>query len=348
MRRILAGEINEILCFEVGERPVWRLTFTDQEKLVVKAEIKTTTNNANQNIQSGGMLMRTATPRMEVELLVEPEFEALAKVAQDANRFRPPKEATASQEYLQLYLSGDARAVNAYYKMPFFTGVGSIESTVKKRGAGLMMLQLRQPPALFMLGKIAAVDQFIGNFDRFDAMGEIVNIGNFLFDKGDGGAITPIGLDFYNAQGEASNLVNPPPDNTMQVNSNGKKIMRYAWGGENLLNENNIRFFAHNAMMNLNGEFLTMQPGRVQVHLFDPPEITEFGNGMLAGVQELKRFLSSKPGLPNGVRARMDKLGWPYDPAPPRPSTPAPIFNGRGRRALPSQNAPSWMRPRHS
>ena len=33
MRRILAREVREVLCFEPGERPVFCLTFTNGEEL---------------------------------------------------------------------------------------------------------------------------------------------------------------------------------------------------------------------------------------------------------------------------------------------------------------------------
>jgi hypothetical protein len=342
MRRIIAGDVKEILCFEPGARPVWLVTFNNGEKLVVKAEIKTDTNHANQNIPVIGMMMNRVSPSLQVEMLDDREFTALDNLKHQADRFRPIEAATESQEYLKLYLSAEGRGLNAYYKMPFFQDLGNIKKSLENGGVRLMLLQLKQPPALFTLGKIAAVDQFIGNYDRFNQMGDVVNAENFLFQK-IGTTVTPIGLDFYQAQGEAANLMTPPPDHTSHVPDKGprqgKTVVKYVWGGENLLNENNIRFFAANAMKNLNEHFQECQVHRMPLRLLDEPDILEFGNGMIAGTLELKRFLGVKMGLPDGVTARMYKLHWPYNPAPDRPSTPAPVFRRQGRA---HRNAGVW------
>jgi len=184
-----------------------------------------------------------------------------------------------------------------------------------------MLIRLKKPPALFSFGKIVAVDQFIGNNDRFNAMGELVNEDNLLFQQIDG-QITPVGLDFFEAQGQAANLLEEPPDR--QFIGNNK--FKYVWGGENLLNENNIRFFAQNAIKSLNSYF-SQQNMRQITAVFDHDDVLEFVNGMREGIKELKQFLVARGGLPEGVRKRMDMLGWPYNAnLPARPTKPAPRF----------------------
>jgi hypothetical protein len=90
------------------------------------------------------------------------------------------------------------------------------------------------------LGKIVAVDQLNGNNDRFNAMGELANAGNLLFQENDNGNITPVGLDFFQAQGDAANLLEKPPE--PQALDRQRRLVKVLWGGRNLENENNIRF----------------------------------------------------------------------------------------------------------
>ena len=179
------------------------------------------------------------------------------------------------------------KPLNAYYKMPFVSQLKDLTKT----SPALMLLRLKKPPALFSFGKIVAVDLFIGNNDRFNAMGDLVNEGNLLFQQIDGN-ITPVGLDFFQAQGEAANLLVGPPDNI----PSGKGKFKYVWGGENLLHENNIRFFAENAIKSLNTYFSQQNMRQVRT-VFDHNDVLEFANGMKEGVKGLKQFLATRGGL---------------------------------------------------
>jgi hypothetical protein len=58
----MAGEVTEVLCFEPGERPVFCLTFTNGEKLVVKSEIRTGSGHADQSIPLAGAMMGQVSP----------------------------------------------------------------------------------------------------------------------------------------------------------------------------------------------------------------------------------------------------------------------------------------------
>ncbi len=272
--------------------------------------------------------MRQVSSAVKVEMLDDNEFRELRKLPQYPERFRQPKNAEAAREYLELYTSPEAVPLNAYYKMPFADQL----SDITKGTPALTLLRLKKPPALFSFGKIVAVDLFIGNNDRFNAMGELVNAENLLFQQIDGN-ITPVGLDFFQAQGEAANLLVGPPDH--QVISAKKRVFKYLWGGENLLNENNLRFFAEKAINSLNDYFSQQNMRQVRT-LLGPDDVAEFVNGMREGIRDLKQFLATRGGLPEGVRIRMDKLNWPYNPAlPARPSKPAPYYkpaNANGNR----------------
>jgi hypothetical protein len=316
MRRIVAHEIKEVFCFQPGERPVFLLTFTNNEKLVVKAEIKTGNQHANHSIPLGASMMNQVSPQVEIEMLDDKEFRELGQLPHSPEIFRPLNNSEPTRAYLELYTSPEAVPINAYYKMKFVEKLQDIS----KGTPALMLLRLKKPPALFTFGKIVAIDLFIGNSDRFNAMGELVNEDNLLFQQIDGN-ITPVGLDFFQAQGEAANLLVGPPENRPM----GGGKFNYVWGGENLLNENNMRFFAERAIQSLNNYFANQNLRRIRT-LFGQDEILEFANGMREGVNELKRYLLTRGGLPEGVKIRMDKLNWPYDAnAQAQPTNPAPF-----------------------
>ena len=318
MRRILAGDVRDVLCFQPGERPVFCLTFSNGEKLVVKAEIKTSSGHATQSIPLAGAMMKQVSPSMQIEMLDDREFRELKRLAESPERFRQPNSAEAARAYLELYTSPEAQPMNAYYKMPFVDRL----TDITKGSPALTLLRLKKPPALFSFGKIVAVDLFIGNNDRFNAMGELVNPDNLLFQQV-GGSITPMGLDFFQAQGEAANLLVGPPEN--QVVSRQKRIFKYLWGGENLLNENNLRFFAEKAIDSLNDYFSQQNMRQIRT-LLGPDDVNQFVHGMREGTKDLKQFLVTRGGLPEGVRIRMDRFNWPYNTAiPPRPVKPAPF-----------------------
>ena len=314
MRRIVANEVTEVICFEPGERPVFCLTFSSGQKLVVKAEIKTQSGHASQSIPLAGAMMRQVSKTLEVELLDDNEFVALRTLTQSPNLFRPPQQAVATREYLELYTAPENKIFNVFVKMPFFSNISDM-SKIRPR---IMLVMLKKRPALFSFGKIVAVDQFNGNNDRFNAMGELVNEGNLIFERNNNGEITPVGLDFFQAQGEAANLVERPPE--PQVLRKG--FVKILWGGHNLENELNIRYFSERVIQSLNEYFRGKNPN---ITLLGEDDELEFVNGMKAGIRDLKTFLSMRGGLPEGVKVRMDRLKWPYNNAvPSRPQARTP------------------------
>lgn len=78
------------------------------------------------------------------------------------------------------------------------------------------------------------------------------------------------------------------------------------WGGENLLNENNIRFFAARVAESLKEYFQDKQIRGIP--LLGANETLAFVDGVKQGILDLKRFLCIRPGLPDGVTARMNRL----------------------------------------
>lgn len=329
MRQIIAGEIKEVMCFEPGERPVFCVTFSNGDKLVVKGELRTGSRHADKSIPLAGMMMKQVSPALTVEMLAERELTALGTLAQNPQRFRKPNPA-AAQQYLKELMGPEGKAFFSWYKMPFFGRLGNAESKAQKN-PGLMLLRLKAPSFLHTLGKIVAVDQFIGNYDRFTPAGKLQNPGNLLFQE-ENGVPTPLGLDFFEAQGEAANLLEPPPDHSRHRDG----TIEYKWGGENLLHETNMRFFANLAIASMN-EFFRDSRTR-GISLLGSTEALQFGDGMREGVRDLKQFLAARPGLPEGVTARMTKLNWPYTPAPARPDKPAPMASPHRPRPFQTAN----------
>ncbi len=318
MREIKAAEVARIKAFEPGKRPVFQLTFTDGDNLVIKAEVLND-RDADTMIPLMAKMMKQVSPQVKGKILTDAEYRALVALCQDRGKFSNE----ASQKYLALMTEPQARQLFSYYKMPFVTNLTDFEKVAQEHGVGYMLLQLDHE-ALFILGKIVAVDLFIGNTDRFGANGKVRNVGNLLFQSSNG-KFTPIGLDFYEAQGFASNLmVNSPED---EYGRDGKRTDQ--WFGMILSTQGRMRDFATKAIAGLNEQFNAFQDTTATpLTLLNSIDAKEFGSGMVKGADELKQFLGSRGGLPDGVRERMTRLGWPVPP-PNRPSTAPPKTTGR-------------------
>jgi hypothetical protein len=340
MREIKVAEVARIKAFEPGERPVFQLTFTDGDNLVVKAELRAG-REANAMIPLMAKMMKQVSPQVKGKILVDAEFTALTTLSQDPGKF---PDDDASQKYLALMIEPQARQLFSHYKMPFVANLTDFEKVAKNRGAAHMLLQLDHE-ALFNLGKIVAVDLFIGNHDRFAPSGKVQNVGNLLFQSSNG-KFTPIGLDFYEAQGGASNLMKDSPQDV--YDNSGTRTSQ--WPGMILRGEPLMRDFARKAIDGLNERFNEFQgTSSTPLALLNWVDATAFGNGMVKGALQLKEFLASRGGLPPGVRERMQRLGWPLPP-PDRPTTAPPQTTGRKmyvdvqrKRGLPFQNPKTFV-----
>jgi hypothetical protein len=236
------------------------------------------------------------------------------------------------------------RASGTYYfwiKMDFVANLRDVDGMVQTGEAKKMLDLLRtESDALLTLGKVVAVDIFIGNQDRFEHVGKMTekgtNWGNIMFQED---AQTKkhkaVGLDWYEAQGAASNLFTPPPDD---------------WAGPLLNDYNKLMEFATNAIKTLNDYFQKKVVGVSPGDLIPTQGIAQFYTGLTAGRTQLKVYLHDrclrKGAEPPGVTKRMKALDWypttaelqanaatsstsstsspQAPPAPPRPTRAAP------------------------
>jgi hypothetical protein len=193
-----------------GYRPVYAVNFAGAglppNEIVVKGE-KTRDPNACASIKWGSKLMKNAaSPDVNVKILTQPEIIELR---------RAHRQYLAGDQEFQVYIDFGEQVV--WVRMPYVDGLS--DSDIHGRGrAGADALYAKMTNASFwdQLGRVLAVDLFIGNFDRFDGTGTLINDGNIFFKDLGGGAFQVVGTDFFAAQfasGEANlNAMEDPID----------------------------------------------------------------------------------------------------------------------------------------
>jgi len=307
MTEIQRFNVREIMGFEVvapehgndwGDcRPAFKVTFSDNSVLVLKGEARDgmQLHTAERIIQFGGDLMRTVSEYVQVQMCKPSEMQALRGLS-DRN-FGPREKAGLTRRYLTELIDSQ---MFVFYKMPFVENLKSLSKSLKKgKGAKVLAKLKMDRNVLFELGKVVAMDLFIGNDDRFMFDGRIANEGNIVFQKNMEKRYIPVGLDFYRG-GEPSNLTAPPPN---------------VWGGLTLRDRQHINNFATRAIESLNECFRRELGNNYPFSmLLDMTNTTTFAFGMTKGVEALRGNLLGKlrqgRGLPPGVVARMDQLGW--------------------------------------
>lgn len=290
------------------------LTFRNGDKLVVKWESRGGEGRnaaAESNIRWAAKMMKQVDSQIKARFLTSAELASLDTASKAGIAIFDTPE---SRAYLELMTEADAQRFFAVYKMPYVSNLTDVKAKANKNELASMLLQL-DDEALNTLGKIVAVDLFNGNVDRFDHDGQLTNEGNLLFQSSNG-KLTPIGLDYYEAQGAASNLDASPPT---------------PWVGMNLLNESAMRNYAQKAIDGLNGKFQKLHDASLPpLQLLKSSDAKSFANGIVIGARTLRAYLGQKSGLPTGVLERMKLLIWPLPP-PARPGTLPPRWEPTGR-----------------
>jgi hypothetical protein len=325
-------------------RPVFLLTFVDGTQRVLKAEM--TDQSGNEGADFIASLQSMLGADLGVALLGAADVTALAEMNKDIvfdARGRHPH-AVVVKDFIK-----DVAESNMFifYTMTFVSALKSLESQAhqeKKNGderalekLGVVKLARRmvgEPALLPALGKVVAVDLFCGNADRFGPDGNIVNAGNILFRKNADKTYTPLGIDFFDVQGEFSKMTT-----ALQPNQ------ATHWPGMMLSagKTQKLDQFAASAIASLNASFTLAMAGRAMPNdaVLGAKETNAFKAGMVEGTAELRRHLlaTTRRGgrLPAGVQSRMDALGWQgwvastaptlravAPQVPPRPGTQAP------------------------
>ncbi len=301
--------VREIMGFEIkvpehGDdwsdcRPAFKITLSGNNVLVLKGEMRDGMElvNIQRILQFGGDLMRNVSHHVSVEMCKPAELYAIRGLAD--RYYTPPDKASLTRRYLTDLIDSQ---MFVFYKMPFVENLKKLSESLKLgKGAKVLGKLKMDRGALFELGKVVAIDLFIGNDDRFMFDGRIANEGNIAFQKNMEKRYVPVGLDFYRG-GEPSNLAAPPPGD-------------WHWGGRALRDRQAINTFAARAIDSLNECFRRELGNNYPISMMlDQTNTTTFAFGITKGIESLKSDLLVKlrlgRGLPPGVVARMDLLGW--------------------------------------
>lgn len=291
-------------------RPVFKITFNNNEVLIVKAEVLggKAAVVAQKSAAFGGMIMEAVSPEIKVENLSSDEIADLAAVPQGS--YLPANKKEVAHSYLTDLLK--ETRIFFMIKMAFVENLRSADDKLKKKNADetdekvverakKLVTKLSTQPAMEALGKIIAADFFIGNHDRFGPSGEVVNIGNIVFEKLGDKSYKPVGLDFWDAQGENVNLA--------------QSVALKNWAGIKLANRRSQGELAVAIIQGLNEAIRGLVPGIKAADLLDQTRCGAWlVGGLEAGCQALKTKLQAieaeKGSLPGGVRPRVEALKW--------------------------------------
>jgi hypothetical protein len=283
-----------------GSKPVFLATMTDGEQLVVKGEYNfgNPTADVMANVRFGSRMMKQASPGVHAHNLSGHEVEALKglRAGQVAD--------VASNRYLDALLKDNGYV---WTKLDFVQQLSDVESMIKN-GAGLAALGLLKTAAVqTSLGRIAAVDLFLGNEDRFKAAPHAPNLSNiFLRPDGQGqGGYSAIGIDYcFIAMGGSMPKLRSDPEAN--------------WNGLLLADQNRGALYAYCAdALKRVGDEIEVQLQKSGTTYF-PGDLlstiapTHFHYGALEGADILKAYLAKKAEFKKvpGIAKRMELLGW--------------------------------------
>jgi hypothetical protein len=286
-------------------RPVWMVQLTNHVKLVIKAEVGVQLGAAK-SIKFGAKIMHKLDEETKAAPLTENELAVLGRTGKMrfCSRGGGAHGGELAVEYLNYVRT--AGADYTWVKMKFVDDLVDLGGILKNQtDASNLLVEMRMyPEILESLGEVVAGDIFIGNEDRFSHggkgnIGKIVNEGNILFRKTATKGMRGIGLDWFEAQGDSSNLNMPPPPD---------------WCGMLLDDRARLNLFAKNAVDGINEMFFNKIPDLTQDELLTIQSAGNFSDGLLSGRDKLKKYLNDRStsgkAIPSGVLARMQRLRW--------------------------------------
>lgn len=309
----------------MDSRPVWLVTLAGDKKVVLKAEnasgLRSLTGGKSYEFQGALMTQATGTG-IESEQLSRDEIDALKAAPEQKFQGRNSggecgKQATAitakdAKNYLDLYFTNPQCF---WVKMSFISNLKALdwmtEDDDKGKAKKLKDKIEKDPTMLLRLGQILAADLFNGNEDRVSLsgprMGSIVNAGNLIFQKDPSTKkYTPIGLDWHEADHDKSDLYSNDLSNWPGIMlKDDKKLKTLADAFLNSLNE---------ALAKRNQKPLTVSPSSLE-------------KGLIGGRDSIKHYLMglqrAGKGMPKGVLARVDALGWAVKSSPWKKAQPS-------------------------
>jgi hypothetical protein len=283
----------------MGSKPVFMASMTDGELLVVKGEYTfgNSTADVMANVRLGSRMMKQASPGVHAHNLSGKEVQALKGLGD--GQFANP----VSKYYLDGLLKDNGYV---WTKLDFVQQLSDVQSMIEN-GTGLAAVRLLKTATVqTSLGRIAAVDLFLGNEDRFKAAPHAPNLSNiFLRPDGHGqGGYTASGIDYcFIAAGT------PMPTLRSDPGAN--------WNGLLLADRNRGALYAYcvDAMKRVGDEIeKKLQKSGTT---YSPSDLlstvaSDFYYGALEGAEILKAYLKNKDELGKvpGIAKRRELLGW--------------------------------------
>lgn len=318
LRVIKANEVATVEAFNLdtnaragnyGEsQPVFKLTFNQGEPLVVKAELAASDKARKEKSAAfGALLMEAVSPEVKWERIKDSENTELLNIAD--NKYRPNNRAQLTKQFL-----ADVMGAGIFFmtKMAFIDNLRTAKGKLKKKTddeddvklekrAKSLVSKMSKPAALNQLGKIIAVDLFIGNYDRFDENGNVVNLGNVMFEKLDDKSYKPVGLDHLDPNSTFSDLT--------------KRVELRNWAGRKLTDRVALGELAVRVIQSVNAEIRAKVPNIKPGDLLNQ---TQCGGPLISGLEDGARLLrerlvalrDSGKAIPTGAKQRMEALGW--------------------------------------
>lgn len=307
---IRAANITQIKCLGLDDtatnrkygrsRPVFKVTFEgEEEPIVVKAETK---NRGSQekprSAVFASLIMEAVDPKIKFELLTRDEIMEITRVR--AECFLPEGRDNVAMNYLHALAEEPSFFLT---KLAFIPQLRSLESKLTKvdaksvQRAEKLVARMSTTPALVQLGKIIAADLFNGNNDRFDTQGNLINLGNVMFEKMGDKSYVPVGLDHLDPHSSVTNLT--------------QSIDLSEWGGHNLKKAGEL---AVRVIQSINAKIRQLVPDPSAPQL----DQSKCGGILKAGIEEganlirqrLMQIYTAGGMVPGGAAQRMRALGW--------------------------------------
>ncbi|QGZ65500.1 hypothetical protein [Paraburkholderia acidisoli] len=311
IRPMQLAAVNDHNWSTFGTRPVFHLVCGDGTQRALKGEIideNSNAQNASDNAALIGELQSLVGVNLDVSVLGAADVQALTGVT-------PAMMVHANPNCAAAYLSGLAGSgMFVFYTMTYIESLKTLEKQQVKQkdvdgmrqfGAVKLARKMRGDAQLLpALGRVVAVDLFCGNFDRFAANGDIVNVGNIMFQKDADKKYTPVGVDFFEAQGQFARMTAP---------LTAAQLLN--WPGAILADAMRLDAFASRAVMGLNQAFQHgVSPHAMPADaILDATDVQAFRTGLSEGAEALRSYLLGlrHRGVASpGVQSRLDALGW--------------------------------------
>ena len=280
--------------------PVWKVTMPQNHVVIVKAERVGNGKSRDETLVSatfGVHLMAAVTPGMEAVKLSQNELRAMWDINQSHVKQQANDQGALAKAHITHELKDDLTH-NVVFKMPFVPDLMKLDKAIEthKNVEFAQHLAAEDYAATIELGKILAVDLFIGNDDRFAENGDLVNSGNVLLHKDGQNKWHAIGLDHFSYYGQHSNLSTPAGQ---------------GWGGAKLNTPNQMLNFAGKIMTALNATGNGKPALGLQAKFQE-----KLAQGLAQGAAMIRATVQhSEPStIPDGVKTRFQTLHWDLKP----------------------------------